>query len=82
MQNWFVQYIAVRDLQTRQRYYFLANRWFSLVDDDGQVIAPWTSESVAKWLMLLCLRRPKLELRYRSRQQQHNWRLPSYPKDI
>ncbi|XP_038068153.1 uncharacterized protein LOC119737688 [Patiria miniata] len=36
-QNWFVAYIAVRDLQTRQRYYFIANRWFSLVDDDGQV---------------------------------------------
>ncbi|XP_022109894.1 polycystic kidney disease protein 1-like 2 [Acanthaster planci] len=37
MQNWFLSYAAVRDLQTRQRFYFIANRWFSLVDDDGQV---------------------------------------------
>ncbi|XP_033630305.1 uncharacterized protein LOC117292387 [Asterias rubens] len=37
MQSWYVQYIAVRDLQTRERFYFITNRWFSLVEDDGQV---------------------------------------------
>ncbi|XP_077979555.1 polycystin family receptor for egg jelly-like [Glandiceps talaboti] len=37
MQSWYLSYIAFRDLQTGERFYFIANRWFSVVEDDGQV---------------------------------------------
>ncbi|XP_070581220.1 polycystin family receptor for egg jelly-like isoform X2 [Ptychodera flava] len=37
MQSWYLTYIAIRDLQTGQRFYFIANRWFSVVEDDGQI---------------------------------------------
>ena len=36
-QSWYLQYIAVRDLQTRERFYFICNEWFSLVEGDGLV---------------------------------------------
>ncbi|XP_022101807.1 uncharacterized protein LOC110985237 [Acanthaster planci] len=36
-QNWYLSYIAIRDLQTKRRYFFLCNEWFSVVDGDGQV---------------------------------------------
>ncbi|KAJ8037623.1 Polycystic kidney disease protein 1-like 2 [Holothuria leucospilota] len=36
-QSWYLKYIAIRDLQTKERFYFIVNRWFSVVDDDGQV---------------------------------------------
>ncbi|XP_072028186.1 polycystin-1-like protein 2 [Amphiura filiformis] len=36
-QSWYLQYIAIRDIQTRQRFFFISNQWFSLVDGDGQV---------------------------------------------
>lgn len=37
MQGWYVKYIAIRDIQTRERFYFIVNQWFSVVEDDGQV---------------------------------------------
>ncbi|XP_071796592.1 uncharacterized protein [Asterias amurensis] len=36
-QSWYLSYIAVRDLQTKQRYFFICNEWFSVVEGDGQV---------------------------------------------
>ncbi|XP_038068022.1 uncharacterized protein LOC119737627 [Patiria miniata] len=36
-QSWYMSYIAIRDLQTKRRYFFLCNQWFSVVDGDGQV---------------------------------------------
>jgi len=35
--SWFLNYMIVRDLQTRQRWHFIANRWFAVDEDDGQV---------------------------------------------
>ncbi|XP_072044193.1 polycystin-1-like isoform X2 [Amphiura filiformis] len=35
-QSWYLQYIAIRDLQTRERFYFIVNNWFSLVEGDGE----------------------------------------------
>ncbi|XP_030841939.1 polycystic kidney disease protein 1-like 2 [Strongylocentrotus purpuratus] len=37
MQGWYVKYIAIRDIQTRERFYFIVNQWFSVVEDDGQI---------------------------------------------
>ncbi|XP_072168355.1 uncharacterized protein [Diadema setosum] len=37
MQGWYLKYIAIRDIQTRERFYFIVNQWFSVVEDDGQI---------------------------------------------
>ncbi|XP_071961517.1 polycystin-1-like [Antedon mediterranea] len=37
MQGWYLKYIVIKDLQVRKRYYFIVNRWFSVVEDDGQI---------------------------------------------
>nr|XP_002732126.1 PREDICTED: polycystic kidney disease protein 1-like 2-like [Saccoglossus kowalevskii] len=37
MQSWYLNYIAIRDVQTGERFYFIANQWFSVVEDDGQI---------------------------------------------
>ncbi|XP_059152857.1 polycystin-1-like protein 2 [Physella acuta] len=35
--SWFLNYITVRDLQTDVKQVFIANRWFALEEDDGQI---------------------------------------------
>ncbi|XP_072050167.1 polycystin family receptor for egg jelly-like [Amphiura filiformis] len=35
-QSWYLNYIAIRDIQTKERFYFIANTWFSVIDGDGQ----------------------------------------------
>ncbi|XP_033100634.1 polycystic kidney disease protein 1-like 2 [Anneissia japonica] len=37
MQGWYLKYIVIKDLQQRKRFYFIVNRWFSVVEDDGQI---------------------------------------------
>ena len=37
-QSWFLSYVAIRDIQTKERFYFLANTWFSVVEGDGEVM--------------------------------------------
>jgi PLAT/LH2 domain len=36
--SWFLKYIIVRDLQTMNKFHFIAQRWFAVEDDDGRVI--------------------------------------------
>ena len=36
--GWYLKFIIVRDLQTREKFHFIANRWFAVEEDDGQVI--------------------------------------------
>lgn len=35
--SWYLNHVVVRDLQTDKKYYFIANRWFAVEEDDGQV---------------------------------------------
>ncbi|GFN94987.1 polycystic kidney disease 1 2-like protein, partial [Plakobranchus ocellatus] len=35
--SWYLNYIAVRDLQTNERHIFVVDRWFALEKDDGQI---------------------------------------------
>jgi len=35
--GWYLKHIMLHDLQTREKYYFIANRWFAVEEDDGQV---------------------------------------------
>jgi hypothetical protein len=35
--SWFLKYIIVRDLQTMEKFYFIAQRWFAVEKDDGLV---------------------------------------------
>jgi len=35
--GWYLKQIVAHDLQTGDRFYFIANRWFAVEEDDGQV---------------------------------------------
>jgi polycystin 1L2 len=35
--SWFLKYIIVQDLQTMERFHFIAQRWFAVDRDDGRV---------------------------------------------
>lgn len=35
--SWYLNHVLVRDVQTDKKYYFIANRWFAVEEDDGQV---------------------------------------------
>jgi len=34
---WYLNYVVVRDVQTKQRYQFVVNQWLAVEEDDGQV---------------------------------------------
>ncbi|XP_075265148.1 polycystin-1-like protein 3, partial [Convolutriloba macropyga] len=36
-QSWFCDYVALRDVQTGEKFFFMAYRWWSLVHDDGNI---------------------------------------------
>ncbi|CAG0890374.1 unnamed protein product [Darwinula stevensoni] len=36
-QSWFLNFVIVKDIQTGEKYEFIANRWFAVEEDDGQV---------------------------------------------
>ena len=35
--SWFLKYITVRDLQTMEKFSFIAQRWFAVEKEDGLV---------------------------------------------
>jgi hypothetical protein len=35
--SWFLKYMIVRDLQTKQTWYFICQRWLAVEEDDGMV---------------------------------------------
>ena len=35
--SWFLKYIIVRDLQTMEKFHFIAQRWFAVEKEDGKV---------------------------------------------
>ena len=35
--SWYLKYIIVRDLQTMNKFYFIAQRWFAVEKNDGRV---------------------------------------------
>ena len=35
--SWFLKFVIVHDLQTREKYYFICNRWLGADRDDGQI---------------------------------------------
>ncbi|XP_075248551.1 uncharacterized protein LOC142341475 [Convolutriloba macropyga] len=36
-QNWYCDYVAFRDVQSGEKTFFMAYRWWSLVNDDGSI---------------------------------------------
>jgi polycystin 1L2 len=37
MASWFLKYIIVYDLQTREKFYFLCQKWLAIEKDDGKI---------------------------------------------
>ena len=37
MDSWFLKFIIIHDLQTREKYYFICNKWFALDKEDGLI---------------------------------------------
>jgi len=37
--GWYLNYVVVRDIQTKQRYHFVVNQWLAVEEDDGQVLS-------------------------------------------
>jgi hypothetical protein len=35
--SWFLKFIILHDLQTREKFYFICNKWLSLEHDDGKI---------------------------------------------
>lgn len=35
--SWYLNYMIVRDVQTDQKWVFIADKWFAVEEDDGQV---------------------------------------------
>ena len=35
--SWFLKYIIIHDLQTRNKYYFLCQKWLAVEKDDGKL---------------------------------------------
>ena len=35
--SWFLKYLIIQNLQTMQKYHFIAQRWFAVEKDDGKV---------------------------------------------
>jgi polycystin 1L2 len=35
--SWYLNYVLIRDIQTREKYYFIVNQWLAVEEDDGQV---------------------------------------------
>lgn len=35
--SWFLNYIILKDLQTGDKFHFVANRWLAVDEDDGEV---------------------------------------------
>ncbi len=36
--SWFLKYIIIRDLQSMNKFHFIAQRWFAVEKDDGKVV--------------------------------------------
>jgi len=34
---WYLNYVVVRDVQTKQKYQFVVNQWLAVEEGDGQV---------------------------------------------
>jgi len=41
--SWFLKCFIVKDLQTQEIFYFIAQRWLAVEKDDGKVILPFSS---------------------------------------
>lgn len=37
MASWFLKFILVHDLQTREKYYFICNKWLAVDKEDGAI---------------------------------------------
>ena len=35
--SWYLRHIVVQDLQTKEKFVFIATRWFAVEERDGQV---------------------------------------------
>jgi polycystin 1L2 len=35
--SWFLKFVIVHDLQTREKNYFICNKWLAVDQDDGQI---------------------------------------------
>ena len=52
--SWFLKYIIVRDMQTREKFYFLCNNWLAVEHGDGKL----------KRGLFIALEKQKTELKY------------------
>ena len=35
--SWYLKFVIIQDLQTKQKYYFLAEKWFAVEKSDGKI---------------------------------------------
>jgi hypothetical protein len=52
--SWFLKFIILHDLQTREKFYFICNKWLSLEHDDGKIDR----------LLPVCGEKQKTQLKY------------------
>ena len=36
--SWYLNHIVIRDIQTDKKHFFIADKWFAVEEDDGQVL--------------------------------------------
>ncbi len=59
--SWFLKFIIVHDLQTREKFYFICNKWLSLDEGDGliDIILPVAGRKQKKELVYLVQKETK-----------------------
>jgi polycystin 1L2 len=59
--SWFLRYVIVNDLQTKQKFYFLCERWLAVEKDDGQIerLLPLSTEVQKTQLLRLVKKEAK-----------------------
>ena len=64
MASWFLKSVIVHDLQTREKFYFICQKWFAVEKDDGFIdrLLPVSSEKQKTEIMSLIQEEPELTL--------------------
>jgi polycystin 1L2 len=63
--SWFLKFVIVHDLQTREKSYFICNKWLSVEEDDGRIdrILPASSAKQKQEIAYLIEKETKDNLR-------------------
>lgn len=62
--SWYLKFVIVRDLQTKEKFYFLCERWLAVEKDDGEIdrLLPLATEVQKTNLQYLAQKQAKEKL--------------------